>query len=402
MIMKKCERKYIVHFGAGNIGRSLVGQVFSNADYDVIFVDTVPEIIDALNSKGRYKVKIKDTLPSGISNERWVENVSGISAFDSEAVSTAVAGAELISTAVGANILPRILPVIAKGILKRSTPVSLLFCENLRGVSEIAKTEIAKHLPENFDIESRIGFVTTSIGKMVPIMPNEIREKDPLEVWGEAYNQILADKDGFVNDLPEIKGLVLKNNFAAYMDRKLFIHNLGHATSAYFGFLKNKTAIWECMEDENIRQETKQVMQEAGRALIKHYPSEFNEKNIEEHIDDLLNRFANKLLGDTVFRVGRDLKRKLSYDDRCIGALRLIKKYNGTPESVCKVIAAACCFKAKDESGNMFSSDEEFQNELKEKGIKCILLEICGLDNEKYSKEIELITNYYNNYQQKS
>ena len=396
MTMKNCKKKYVVHFGAGNIGRSLVGQVFSKAGYNVVFVDTVPEIIDALNTKGKYKAIIKDTLPPGTPDEIWVENVSGISAFDSEAVSNAVAGAELVSTAVGANILPRILPVIAKGILKRSTPVSLLFCENLRGVSEMARNEMKKLLPEDFDIDSRIGFVTTSIGKMVPIMPNEIRERDPLEVWGEAYNQILADKDGFVNELPEIKGLVLKSNFKAYMDRKLFIHNLGHATAAYFGFLKNKIAIWECMADESIRAETKKVMQEAGDALIKTYPSEFNEKNIEEHIEDLLKRFANKSLGDTVFRVGRDLKRKLSYDDRCIGALRLIKKHGGNPDAICNVIAAAFHFNAKDESGNMFPTDEEFQKELKEKGIKQMLLEVCGIDEKEYPEEIKLITNYYN------
>jgi len=399
--MKNCGKKYIVHFGAGNIGRSLVGQVFSNAGFDVIFIDTVPEIINALNSKGKYKVKIKDSLPLGTSDERWVGNVSGISACDAEAVIDAVAGAELISTAAGANILPRIFPVIAKGILKRSTPVSLLFCENLRGVSEMAREEMEKLLPENFDLDSRVGFVTTSIGKMVPIMPNEVRGRDPLEVWGEAYNQILADKDGFVNELPEIKGLVLKNNFNAYMDRKLFVHNLGHAASAYFGCLKNKVAIWECMADKSIRSETKQVMLEAGTALVKTYPSEFNEKNIEEHIDDLLNRFANKLLGDTVFRVGRDLKRKLSYDDRCIGTLRLIKKTGGNSDNICHVIAAAFHFDARDESGNMFPPDEDFQKELEEKGIKPMLSEICGLDDKKYSAEIELITNYYNN-QQKS
>ncbi len=394
-------KKYVVHFGAGNIGRSLVGQIFSNGGYEVVFVDTVPEIIEALNSKGKYKVVIKDTLPPGKSDERWVENVSGISAFDTEAVIDAVAGAELISTAVGANILPRILPVIAQGILKRSTPVSLLFCENLRGVSEIAHAEMKKLLPEDFDLDSRVGFVTTSIGKMVPIMPNEIREKDPLEVWGEAYNQILADKEGFVNELPEIKGLVLKSNFKAYMDRKLFIHNLGHATSAYYGFLKGKVAIWECMLDNETRKDTKLVMQEAGEALIMQYPSEFNAKNIGDHIEDLLKRFANQSLGDTVFRVGRDLKRKLSYDDRCIGALRLIKKHEGNPDNLCKVIAAAFRFKAEDESGEMFPSDENFQKELAEKGIKSMLSEICGLDEDRYSKEIELITNYYNNQQKR-
>jgi len=180
------------------------------------------------------------------------------------------------------------------------------------------------------------------------------------------------------------------------MDRKLFIHNLGHAASAYFGFLKNKSAIWECMADKEIRDETKNVMWEAGDALINTYSSEFNKQNIEEHIEDLLKRFANKSLGDTVFRVGRDLKRKLSYDDRCVGALRLIKKTGGNPDSICKVIASAFHFKAKDEDGKMFPSDEEVHKELEKSGIKNMLIKICGLDENKHSEEIAKIINYFN------
>ena len=38
--------------------------------------------------------------------------------------------------------------------------------------------------------------------------------------------------------------------------------------------------------------------------------------DLEDHIDDLIYRFRNKALQDTIFRVGQDLTRKLSYDDR--------------------------------------------------------------------------------------
>ena len=42
-------RPQLLHFGAGNIGRSLVGQLFSKAGYDVVFVDADRRIVDALN-----------------------------------------------------------------------------------------------------------------------------------------------------------------------------------------------------------------------------------------------------------------------------------------------------------------------------------------------------------------
>ena len=39
-----------------------------------------------------------------------------------------------------------------------------------------------------------------------------------------------------------------------------------------------------------------------------------------------INRYDNKLLGDTIERVGRDTKRKLSENDRFVGAIRLCLK----------------------------------------------------------------------------
>ena len=102
---------------------------------------------------------------------------------------------------------------------------------------------------------------------------------------------------------------------------KLFIHNLGHATAAYLGHLQGKAFIWECVEVPVIRTQTREAMWTAAQALIRRYPSEFDQNNLAEHIEDLLRRFANRALGDTVFRVGRDLQRKLTPDDRLIGAL---------------------------------------------------------------------------------
>jgi len=39
----------LLQYGAGNIGRSLVGQLFSKAGYEVVFVDVDKTVIDALN-----------------------------------------------------------------------------------------------------------------------------------------------------------------------------------------------------------------------------------------------------------------------------------------------------------------------------------------------------------------
>ncbi|MDH5689661.1 MAG: mannitol-1-phosphate 5-dehydrogenase, partial [Candidatus Bathyarchaeota archaeon] len=62
--------KKIVIFGAGNIGRSFIGQLFSRSGYEVVFVDIDDVIVNALNEKRKYRVEIRDIRPETI----WVEN----------------------------------------------------------------------------------------------------------------------------------------------------------------------------------------------------------------------------------------------------------------------------------------------------------------------------------------
>jgi mannitol-1-phosphate 5-dehydrogenase len=385
--------KTIVQFGAGSIGRSLVGNIFSRAGYEVVFVDIANRLIDELNNKHRYLIRVKDEIPPGDPDEIWVENVRGIHAVDTEAIIGAVEKANIISTAVGAGALPRALGALAGGLVKRRRPVSILLCENLRSASSIAYEALKLRLPGTFDMEKRVGLVETSIGKMVPIMPAEITEKAPLEVWAEVYNRLLADREGFVDGPPHIEGLELKKNFAAFVDRKLFIHNLGHAAAAYHGFLKGYTYIWECLADDEVRKKTEATMWETGRALISRYPEEFDDTNQAEHVNDLLRRFANRVLGDTVYRVGRDLQRKLSPNDRCIGGLHLAASEGISADNICATIVAAFKFKARDENGEMYPGDVEFHRLLEEKGREHMLLETSGLDPDRDARWGSVILN---------
>ena len=41
----------LVIFGAGNIGRSFIGQLFSRAGYEIVFIDIDPIILNELNTR---------------------------------------------------------------------------------------------------------------------------------------------------------------------------------------------------------------------------------------------------------------------------------------------------------------------------------------------------------------
>lgn len=385
----------IVHFGAGNIGRSLVGTLFSRAGYEILFVDAAPAIVTALQQRHGYRVVIKDDLPPGAPSVLEVRGVDGIAASDGAAVAAAVARADLIGTSVGANALPAVLRSMAPGLAQRTRPVSILFCENLHDVVGLARQTLTASLPAGFDLAGRVGLVATSIGKMVPIMPAGVRARDPLEVWGEAYNRIIADRQAFVGPVPEIEGLDLKTNFGAYVDRKLYVHNLGHAACACFGYLRGCRRIAEAMAIGEVARATREAMEASARALMIRYPGEFTEAGQMEHVADLLRRFRNQALGDTVFRVGRDLPRKLGGEDRFVGALQLVHETGGDTAPICRGIAAALHFAAADEQGTRFAPDDEVRARVAEAGTTAFLTEHAGLDPVAYAAELALIGRLY-------
>lgn len=371
----------LVVFGAGNIGRSFVGQLFSHAGYGVTFVEVDQALVAALNRAGRYCIEVRDRNPE----TRWVEGVRAVDGRNLEVVARELAEADIAATAVGPNALRFIYPAIAAGLgLRQRTgapPLDIIICENLRNAAEIFRQGITPLLPPDFPLEDIVGLIETSIGKMVPIMPEEARREDPLLLYAEAYNTLILDAKAFKNPIPKVPGLDPKQHMAAYVDRKAFIHNCGHAAAAYLGYLRHPEAVylWEVIEDMAVQKAVRRAMGESARALMYRYPGEFTSESQQVHIEDLLSRFANRALGDTVYRVGRDLPRKLSREDRMIGALLMEAAYDVPAPFTTLVTAAGMLFLAADEQGEPFPADAQFGEELKAKGMAWALTEVCGL-----------------------
>lgn len=387
----------IVIFGAGKIGRSFIGQLFSMAGYNVIFIDIDCRIIDELNRFKKYKVVIKSDKDEVIE----VTNVCGVRTTDNEAVINSITDCNIMATCVGKNAFAKILPLIAKGIEKRFTyrtdyPIDIILAENIRDACDLMKHGLTDLLAEDFQIDSYIGLIETSIGKMVPIMPKEIENKDPLLVYAEPYNTLILDKNGFKNPIPEVEGLSPKENIKAWVDRKAFIHNLGHAAAAYYGHHKypERKYIYEVLTDPEVNSFTRQVMKQSAKALIIEYPNEFTENDLDLHINDLINRFQNKALGDTVYRVGRDLRRKLNVDDRVGGAIKLAQKTGVPSDKLIEVFALGLLFRSKDESEHYYHDDLKFLEDFELDAVKVFTL-FCGFNIQTDKVIINAILKYY-------
>lgn len=387
--MENIQQNKIVLFGAGKIGRSFIGQLFSIGGYEVVFIDVYKPIIDELNFRRNYNVIIKDDKDTILN----IKNVRGVYANDVQKVIQEVATAGILAVSVGQNGLGKIFPLLAEGLLKRfktdkNYKSDIIIAENMRNADLYFRDALAKFLPEVYPFDELVGLVETSIGKMVPIMQKKDIQEDMLQIFAEPYNTLILSKKAFKNPIPDIKGLAPKDNMKAWVDRKLYIHNLGHAASAYIGHLYNPGFIYlyEALAIPTIHERVLATMKQSAEILMKKYPGEFSSEDLNAHINDLLLRFRNKALGDTIYRVGCDLMRKLGADDRLTSTIKSALASKLPYDKLVYVLVCGCQFRAKDEEGNMLKEDLQFV-QLYNKGIKSVLTTVCGF-NEVRDKRL--------------
>jgi mannitol-1-phosphate 5-dehydrogenase len=390
--VRKILNNKIIIFGAGKIGRSFIGQLFSTGGFEVVFADIALPVINELNRRKKYEVVIKSDDKKEVI---VVHNVRAIDTRNSELIAKEISEARILAVSVGKNALPAIFPLLAQGIIRRynnnkSDAIDIIIAENMLDASVYFKKELQNYLPPDFPINQFVGLIETSIGKMVPIVPKKSEEEDILRVFAEPYNTLILDKKAFRKPIPEIKGLSPKENIKAWVDRKLFIHNLGHAATAYWGYYNNPLHhyVWEALEIPGIFKTVRKTMLQAANLLVKKYPDEFTPGELTEHVDDLLRRFQNRALGDTIYRVGCDLQRKLGPDDRLAGAIKLAVSLSLPYDNILKTLIVGCHFRARDENGLLFPGDETFI-EIHRSGITEVLKRVCGFDENNYPQILE-------------
>ncbi|EFF11173.1 mannitol-1-phosphate 5-dehydrogenase [Escherichia coli B354] len=362
-----------LHFGAGNIGRGFIGKLLADAGIQLTFADVNQVVLDALNARHSYQVHV-------VGETEQVDTVSGVNAVSSigDDVVDLIAQVDLVTTAVGPVVLERIAPAIAKGLVKRKeqgneSPLNIIACENMvRGTTQL-KGHVMNALPEDAKawVEEHVGFVDSAVDRIVP--PSASATNDPLEVMVETFSEWIVDKTQFKGALPNIPGMELTDNLMAFVERKLFTLNTGHAITAYLGKLAGHQTIRDAILDEKIRAVVKGAMEESGAVLIKRYG--FDADKHAAYIQKILGRFENPYLKDDVERVGRQPLRKLSAGDRLIKPLLGTLEYGLPHKNLIEGIAAAMHFRSEDDP-----QAQELAALIADKGPQAALAQISGLD----------------------
>jgi mannitol-1-phosphate 5-dehydrogenase len=313
-------------FGAGSVGRGFIGELFFDANMEICFIDINETIINGINNKNNYP---HITVYNDQQTVKWIDNCRAISSLNEEDVIAEIETADIIATSLGANVLSVIAPALAKGLINRlkakNKGINILLCENLPNVDQYMFNLLIKEIAEEDQslFSKKIGLLSTSIGRMIPISSVETQEIHPAAIKVEPYKFLPYDGSAIKEDFPSIPNLIWDESvdFSYYADRKLYIHNMGHCLTAYLSEYFDYEYIWQGILNPVIRYFVRSAMIESAVGLATKYNKPVDK--LIAHIDNLIMRFGNKALLDTCERVGRDPERKLKADDRFLGALNM-------------------------------------------------------------------------------
>ena len=368
-----------IQFGAGNIGRGFIGAVLEQAGYHVVYADVNQAVIDLINEKKEYTVFVKDVDCI----EQHITNISAVNST-TEAVVAEIAEADIVTTAVGVVILPRIAPTIAKAIAARceaklQKPLNIIACENAVRASSQLKEHVLSHLNEEQKAYCAewVGFPDCSVDRIVP----PVRTDNPIDVVVEAFYEWNVEEKSFVGEVPHIAGMNLADNLIAYIERKLFTLNTGHAITAYIGKLRGKATIDESIADEEIFAIVKAAMQESGLGLVAKYG--FDKEAHFKYIDKIIGRFRNPYLKDDVTRVGREPLRKLSASDRLVKPMLTAQEAGVATPNLLLGIGAALHYSNTEDAQSL-----ELQQKIADLGLEGAIKEVTGIADEKLVAEI--------------
>ena len=359
-------------FGAIQAGLFLYEAFRSGGFARLVVGEVAPDSVDALRrNAGCYAVNVAhaDRVETARVGPVQIENPA--SPREIARLEIAVAEAEEISTAVP-SVLHYAAPgnihrILAQGLRKKAAaggPRAVVYAaENHNHAAEILEAAVLDEIPaaEKALVRARVCFLNTVIGKMSGVLSDalEIEARQLAAVTPnssraflvEAFNHILIsqvifpEKGGEPRFQRGITAFVEKEDLLPFEEAKLYGHNATHALAAYLGSLRGLERIADLRQTPDLLGFIRAAfLQESGESLIRKHAGKdrlFTPEGYREYADDLLERMTNPHLQDSVERVGRDPHRKLGWDDRLVGTLRLALQQNVVPRRYALGAAAA-------------------------------------------------------------
>lgn len=359
-----------VHFGAGNIGRGFVGMLLHEAGFELVFADVADTLVEQLKNTEHYTVH---AVGAG-AFDYTVDGYHAVnSASEPELLTEQVATADVVTTAVGPNILKFVAPAIVAGIAARDAQapkVAVMACENAINATSLLEEEIRKNY-KGADLSDRTIFANTAVDRIVPAQGSH----EGLDVTVEVFHEWAVDRTPFEGTEPTIPGVTWVDDLAPYIERKLYTLNTGHASTAWLGFSSGISTIAEAITAPSVRERVEEILEETSALLVAKHG--FATETQQAYKEKILSRFENPSLPDTVERVGRGPLRKLSRHDRIVGPAAELAERGMDHSGLLEAYRAALAFTPQGDP-----EVDELQHMCDELSAENLVSKVSGIDKD--------------------
>ena len=230
--------------------------------------------------------------------------------------------ANLLAAGLGASVKPRIVYT----------------AENHNHAADILEAAVGPR--------AHVQFLNTVIGKMSGVITEASEQRRlglaPLApgldraVLVEEFNRILITRVALPGFTRGIGVFEEKPDLLPFEEAKLYGHNAIHALLGFWAHERGYRYMSEAGPDRALMRFARDAfLSECGAGLIHRHAGVdplFTTDGFRAYADDLLARMVNPFLCDPVARVIRDPQRKLGWDDRLMGAMRLVCAAGVRPE----------------------------------------------------------------------
>ncbi len=378
--------KTIVIWGAGNIARGFAADLFGEAGYSVVFVDTDESLIRKLKEKESYNV-VYGEKEAG--KQTTVAQYTALHASEKDAIMALLQDCDGIAVSVPAQAFENVADVLAETVRQRMAqkvkkPLDVFLFADMLHPPAILKEAVSSKLSAEATayLDKKIGFVDTCVNGIAATPTKTVLAKDPLAVATDGPGEILLERGACKGKWTASAGILFTDMVFKESIKKFYTLDILYPLYAYRGFSKGYTSISDCRRDAEIQKDVAGALEEAGEALIAAYG--FAAAEIEEWNTQLLGRG----IAATVETMGKDPLRELMQQNGLTGAALLCKKNGIWPYYLTKGIAYAFLFDEKtDANAQIVKEYADFY------GVKAAAAKYCGL--EKEPELLQMIAAHY-------